>query len=572
MTDRTTSDSSSSFSDSERTSRRKSEKVQRKPVKRFISDAATAYDALGYRTGIFFVKKATGTPHVVPIEFTGRHNAVGLERWLLQHGLEELFAEFKVSEIGAILREQAGDKQVVVLDRPGIHRIEHQGAFFYAVAWNGRARWLGQHASVDVALVGDALSHQGATGTAESWRGAFEEAITLNPRLLVILCVSLSAAIRRPFREPPFTVGLVATTSTAKSTFQQVGSSMVSRPEVVPWNATNLGLQAWLADRPDRPVFVEDLHKADGFEDVAQVIMAVGNRARRLTAHRGLGTQAPQIEATLVVSSEKSLAALAPKDSSAGLAARYFEVHAGRHGMFDHLCGRASGRELSNDLQRLAHDNCGTIWPEWLKRLSRSWKRVERWRAKKLQEVRGSLLELAGISEPDELIERLADRLAFAAFSGCVATKIGLWTIERKTIIDAFALVLNEHAQRFPSRRNVMATAAIEAVCAYIETHHAKFVPIALANDPNKPNGISGYIAKNKQGMLYLFVPGVFKRLFSDYGDEVYAALRAAGFLVTQRSRHNLYQKRVPGAAGEPRRSMFFVAVREGIRYSATRP
>lgn len=572
MTDRTTSDSSSSLSDSERASRKKSEKVQLKPLREFISVEGNAVSAIGFRTGILVINKATKSSHVVPIDLTGRHNAAGLERWILQQGLEALLTEHKVGELGALFREHAGDKTVVVLDRPGVHRIEHRDSVSYAVAWNGRARWLGKAANYDIALVGEALRRQAAKGTSKSWLNAFEKVVRCNPRLLVLLCVSLSAAIRRPLREHPLTVGLVATTSTAKSTLQQVGSSMIGAPQVVPWNATNLGLQAWLADRPDQPVYVEDLHKADNFEDVAQVIMAVGNSAGRLTASRASSSLTSKVEAILLTSSEKSMAALAPKAATAGLLARYFEIHAGRHGMFDDLCGRPSGRGLANDLQRLAGENYGTVWPEWLKRLSKSWKKVERWHAKKLQEVRAAILELAGVVEPDELIERLADRLAFAAFSGCVATKLGLWEIDRKNVITAFALVLKEHVERFPARRNVMASAAIEEVRAYIETHHQKFLPIAQANDPNKPSGISGYVAKDKHGVIYLFVPGVFEKLFAHYGDEVYAALRAAGFLVTQRSRRNYYQKRVPSVSGGKRRSMDFVAVREDVRYSAPRP
>jgi hypothetical protein len=63
----------------------------------------------------------------------------------------------------------------------------------------------------------------------------------------------------------------------------------------------------------------------------------------------------------------------------------------------------------------------------------------------------------------------------------------------------------------------------------------------------------------------------VFTELFSEFGDEVFVALKNAGYLVTQPSRHNLYQKQVPTDEKGERRSMFFVAVREDIRYAGRR-
>ena len=577
MTDRpsASSDSSSSSfsSSSDNQNKRRKQKQPRTAFSEVARVLGAAYSVSGIRLGYAIqLRHSKQGPLVCPIAFTGRHSTAAMERWILENALDAILSELRVSEVGATFRNLAGEKKVIVIEQRGHHKIVHGGHTFYATAWDGRIRYWGPRPAFDVLLVEDALKREARSGTVETWLAAFQECIEKNPRLLVLLCTSLSAALRRLLREPAFTLVLVAPTSTAKSTAQQVGSSLTGPPAVVTWNATNVGVQDWLAARPDQPAFIEDLHKADRFEDVAQIVMNVGNSAGRIRSQRSQGGgQATPIQASLIVSSEKSMASMASQGSAAGMLARCAEIHAGRHGLFDNLCGFSSGGELANHLQRLAAEHFGTMWPQWLKLLSKAWVNIQEWHTERLPKMRDSILENAGNPEPDELTGRLVDRLAFAAFSGCVATELGLWSIRKTIILAAFGQMLREHVDRSPPGRNALANAAIEAVRAYIETHHSKFPPLSAVNDPNKQSGNAGYLAKDRFGALFLFIPGVFADLFREFGDEVFVALKGAGYLATQPSRHNHYQKQVPTGAKGERRSMFFVAIREDIRYASKR-
>lgn len=539
-------------------------------LRKMIRVPGVAHDVAGHRIGIAIrFRKSTKPPFICPMALTGRHHLGATESWLLQEGLDKALSGMRVSEFGSALRDMAGDRTVTVITETGFHAVQKGNSSIRMMAWGGHLRHFGQKPSTKFIMTEEAAKLISTAGTVESWRDAFSETASRNPRILVALCCSLSAAMRRAFGEPSFSLILVAPTSTAKSTVQQVCSSLIGRPDVVAWNATNQGMQEWLSHRPDQVACVEDLHKADKFEDIAQVLMNTGNNAARVRAGLGKGaSKARTIEATLILSSEKSLVSMASR-ASAGMLARCFELHAGAHGMFDDPGETVNPGALANQLKQSALENYGAMWPKWLKVLSKSWDRVEQWHIERLPKLRRAILKKAGCSDADELTGRLADRLAFATFAGCVASELRLWAVTPMEIQAAFGLVLKEHLARQPLTGNALAAAALDDVRAYIETHRANFPPLSSANDPNARVGLSGYTADGgKHGPLFLFVPGVFRSQFADYGEEVITALRSAGFLVTQPGRHNLYEKKVPTGVKGKRRAMFFIAVKNDIRYA----
>ena len=543
----------------------------RHALSRIMKVIGTAHNLSGDRIGFATRLRKKGSRTLIcPIALTGRHNTAGLERWILDNGLDAVLSELKVSEFGMALRGLAGDNKNTVIEQCGLHKLIEGDQTYFAVVWDRQIHYFGERPKHDVLLVGDALNPVPKAGSVDSWLAAFVELAAKNPRLLVAICACLSAAMRRPLNEPSFTLAYVAPTSTAKSTFQMICSSLTGPPNVVQWNATGIGLQDWLADRPDQPACVEDLHKADKFEDIAQIIMSTGNGAGRIRSRRSKdGGQATAIQATLIVSSEKSLASMASSGSAAGVLARCFEIHAGKYGMPDDLCGFDDGGALANHMKRSALENFGAPWPKWLTSLSESWPKVQKWHRDGLPEVRRAIVNHAGDPELDELTGRLVDRLAFAAFSGRVATKLGFWSVKREAIVAAFGLLVREHVDRSPPGRNALADAAIEAVRSYIETHRSGFPPLTSVNDPNAKSGIAGYFTEDRDhGKLFLFIPGTFRSLFERFGDDLYKVLKDSGYLVTQPQRHNLFEKKVPTGVKGKRRAMFFIAVREEIRYA----
>ena len=148
-----------------------------------------------------------------------------------------------------------------------------------------------------------------------------------------------------------------------------------------------------------------------------------------------------------------------------------------------------------------------------------------------------------------------------------VASELGLWKISPRRITSAFGLLLKEHLDRTPTG-NALAARFVEAIGGYIETHGYKFPPISRASDPDRAGHVGYLIEDDKHGPLYLFIPSVFRALFvHQFGEEVYEALRAAGYLVCHGSRHNRFTKRVPSGPDGEKKRMDFVAVKASIRY-----
>ena len=183
--------------------------------------------------------------------------------------------------------------------------------------------------------------------------------------------------------------------------------------------------------------------------------------------------------------------------------------------MFDDLCGRKGGGALAKDIKLATAENHGALYRRWLRLISRALPEIQRLHAEKMQGLREAIQQEAGEPELDGPTARLLDRLAFSAFAGCVATRLGLWTIPRAKIITAFAILHREHCQRLPQSRNSYATKVIEEVGAYLEMHRSSFRPLSTANEEHPSSLKAGYYDEDRtHGPLFLFLPAVFHDLF----------------------------------------------------------
>ncbi len=375
--------------------------------------------------------------------------------------------------------------------------------------------------------------------------------------------------MHRALGMPSFTLALLAPTTKGKSTYLLICTSLVSFPKIKQFIGTAIGIQEHFADYPDQPRCLDDIHKAAKSEDIAQLVMAVGNGVGRMVSKRAQRSDLVQeIHSLPVVSTEKSLTSMVGSNAAAGMFARYFEIAMGQIGMFDDLCGHEDGARFSKALKSAAKEQYGTVWPRWLESLSKSWTKVEKWHTEQVPKLRESILRAAADPKLDDITSRVLDNLAFAAFAGVVATKLGLWDISARRIKAAFALVLQEHIARTPTG-NSLAAAGIEAVAGYIETHGDKFPSMSVANDPDRAGHVGYLIEDDKHGSLHLFIPSEFRKLFvKQFGDDIFDTLRSAGYLVCHGSRQNRFSKRVPVGTGGVTRPMAFVAVRASIRFA----
>lgn len=537
----------------------------------YVTVVGEAFDATGNRIGYAITVNLDGRSLLCPGRITGRRKAAEMETWLIENGLDVVLDEMTPSDVGTQLRRLARGKSVIALNHHGYHLIARTGARYHAYVWQGKKYAFGDRPSEKVLLLEVASSANEPRGDAKDWCDAFSPIASRNPRLLVALSFALSSLLARRFGLPPFTLALVGPTSTGKSRIQMACSSMVGRPEVISWNATKVGVHDWLTDRPDQPCCVEDMHKADAFEDVSQTIMSVGNGARRIRAASTMRVTASlPLSCTLIASTEVDLLSHARSEGARvneGVLARYFELHLGAFGMFDNLCGQDDGAALADEIERLSNENYGALWPQWAHLIAANWERVEKWHFDKVQKIRAEILDEVGNPSLDALTGRVVKRLTFAAFAGRVASELGLWRISGNDLASAFGLMLKEHLVRRDEPTASAAATLVENVRNYIETYRGRFPQLAPANDMTVPSGISGHVHDhNRHGRLFLFFRGTFDKLFvQKHGEAVYRALAEGGYLVTQPERGHRLLVDLPTRRGEPRLRKDFIAIRAEI-------
>lgn len=538
-------------------------------LRKVVRILGIARNAGGDRTGIAVQSRTRPKRlRILGIGLTAPQSKSGLIDWALKNEFDALL-EVGANSLGPAMREAAACKTIVVVDTPGYHRIMVGDVPLAAYAWGGRVYFLGTRPDFKVYATDAAAEPLAHEGKWAEWIEAIEPVGKVNPRLLAAMCVSLSAALLRAFGAPSFTLALWAPTTKGKSTIQLVCSAFTGLPKVLQWNGTAIGIQDVLGDSPDQPRCLDDTHKAAKAEDVAQLVMATGNGSARLISKRSSGSQQPrEMHSSPILSSEKSLASTVGNTAAAGMFARYFEIGQGLYGMFDDLCGHANGAALSHYLKSAIKGQYGTVWPRWLKLLDRSWPKVEALHNEKLPDLRAAILTKARVSELDDVTSRVLDNLAFAAFAGVVATKLGLWDISSNRISAAFGLLLREHLDRTPTG-NALVARIVETIGGFLETHGDKFPATSVANDPDRAGHMGYLVEDDKHHTLYLFIPSVFRALFvKQFGEEVYEALRAADYLVCHGSRHNRFTKRVPAGPDGERKPMDFIAIKASIRYA----
>ena len=184
---------------------------------------------------------------------------------------------------------------------------------------------------------------------------------------------------------------------------------------------------------------------------------------------------------------------------------------------------------------------------------------------KNLARCEEELLEGLPVNNP--VTARLVQGMAAWCCAGTLARHFKILDIDRKTIISAVRLVLEEHLKRNIHGSHSVAEQVVATVRACIDQNASKFPPLAQFHSPEH-SGIYGYRVGHGEDAEFLFFPSVFEQLVGQkYGTEAAArALSTAGFLKCTKGAGYQYQKRVPSMSGESERKRFY-AVFGRIRF-----
>lgn len=512
----------------------------------------------------------------VPLALLGVGKHAQLQELFLKRGFLSVVNQFAPRELSSLLSQAAQACTTTVIDREGLQEFDVAGARCFIVVKSGNCNWFSQKPDgVQVVLTGTAALKAKPEKSLQDFSKSFSEILARNGRMLVILCFALMAMFARLFRVPHLNLAIIGLSSRGKSIAQHFAACVVNgRDEVLTMNSTVIGLNEYMVDHPDQAVYFEDAHGALAAAPLIQGIMDAGNSGGRLRSKRaGTGNAIDPVLCSMIVSAERGVLETARanrKDINSGVFARLLEVHMGQHGIFDDLCGFQDGAALAKHVKAESPKYMGLIGSTLLEHVGADWVKARLLWIKKEQAMRAEIVKAAGSTDINGLNARLLDGLAFATFIGCLLVHYKVISVKRSDVYDSMGMVFREHMERLTASSSPVAQGVIEAVRHFIQTNQGRFLPLAQAADAAKPNGLAGYVKRDLTGQSrFLFFPGVFRDKFIDqFGGEAYGHLRDAGFLDSQKSRHNLMSVRAKFGSDEDAQRQDFVAIRSTILYS----
>lgn len=532
---------------------------------------ATALRPTGERSGILV--QARGFSVVIPMTLTARTKTAALEERLIEHQLETILDQMPRSDVGTILRTEARKLSVVVIATRGAHLVIHEGREAWVYVWDGRIRQLSGKSLPRIVLTEDALTRASTRGSFRSFTNVVGKIARKNPRVLVSFSFALSAAPRRPLGEPAQAEWMWGGTTMGKNSTQLPISAMTGPPKVEQWDATRKGVKLLLESTPDQPAMIDEAHLADSWDDIDQVLMAVGNSAARKIANSNLSLErGAGLYSLPIFSSNKTLEQLSPRGVVEGqIQARVFTVRAtGKWGMFDHLLDYGSAAELAEALEQVGRENYGKVWIYWIRQLSKHRHIYLEEGKTRVAKMAAAIQKKAGVKRLNALDSRVLKRLAFSAFAGDTARQLGILKVKAKDVIKAFALMLNEYLENSPKSGEEREEEILAAVGEYIERNLMLFPSIDAVLKASLARRQLGYVeVGSRTGDWYYCLPDQFRLVFEKrFGKDVYDVLKRRGLLRLQKSRHFLYEKRVVTPSGAKKKK-FFIAISASILHSS---
>lgn len=501
-----------------------------------------------------------------------KHSA--LEEFFMRPGFFSALKGISTKTLAAALRNFAETTTVHALDTEGIQTFEHDGILCKVWVKSGDVHWLTpQPDGAEVVLVGKAAREGRWQTSDKQFRQHFGGLLQQCPRLLVVLLFTLAAPLLSEFGIASLALALIGMTTSGKTLVQRATSMWVNgEHRVENFNGTPQGIIEFIRAQGRSVVNFEDAHGAKAGEALIAALMATGNGAterKRSRYGRTVMADAP-ILGTLVVSAEAGLAdtfRAAGQPLLSGQFARAIELHMGKYGMFDALCGHETGAQLAECVKSQSQLYEGVVGDAFVEAIAPNWEAIKRMWLTRRDEVRSGILRAAVIAQPSDVTNRQLETLTFIGFIGAIAAKYDVLPVKRHHIYGALGLLLREQEIRLRGSSTPTGQKVVEAVRHFIQTHPARFLQIERASDPTPVNGLAGYKKLINHRPAYLFFPGTFDAEFiSKFGREAFVHLRDAGHLICQGKRGNRCQAHVrfPGQDGRGT-PMDFVAISESI-------
>ncbi len=475
-----------------------------------------------------------------------------------------------VNELAALIR-QADKQPCYIAGRDGYHRVEYGGQVTEFFVWRNLIHVFdGKTPPLALRILQGLDTYPPASGTLQDWKSKVGVLVVRNPYMLIAVLAGFTALLHHAFDLPKVVLMFVGPSSQGKTTLLRVAQSIVkSGKDIETFAGTTKGVEGKLREHSDTPAFMDELRQADVPADLVKLVFDLENGAsRKVSSASQQVVQRGPLRVALVAANESTLAEIASGANvkiNEGIGARLIEVHIqAPHGAFHVLPADMTAKQFSEHMKDVTSRLHGAAWDVWVTSIAKKAQKVREWLAENLSLVEQELLHGLQVNNP--VTARLVRGMAAWACAGLLAMRFKLLDTDRKAIIAAVRLVLEEHLKRNVHGSHSVAEQVVGAVRACIDQNSNKFPPLAQFHSPEH-SGIYGYRVGHGEEAEFLFLPSVFEQLFGrKYGSEATArALKAAGYLKTKGAGYQ-YQKRLPGLGGGSERKRFY-AVFGRIRF-----
>jgi hypothetical protein len=470
------------------------------------------------------------------------------------------------NELSALIRQS--DKQpCVVVGRDGYHRVDYGGQVNEFFVWRNQLHVFdGNAPSLALRIISGLATFPPPSGNLQDWKSEVGVHVVRNPYMLIAVLAGFTGLLHHAFDLPKLVLMFVGPSSQGKTTLLRAGQSVVtSAKDIETFAGTTKGVEGKLREHSDSPAFMDELRQADVPADLVKLVFDLESGAsRKVSSASQQVVQRGPLRVALVAANESTL----PEITSGiqvkineGIGARLIEVHIqAPHGAFHMLPANMTAKQFAEHMKLVTSRLHGTAWDVWVTSIAKNALKVRNWLAENLAQVEEELSQGLQVNNP--VTARLVRGMAAWACTGLLAVRFKLLETDRKVIIAAVRLVLEEHLKRNLHGSHSVAEQVVGAVRACIDQNGSKFPPLAQFHSPDH-SGIYGYRVGHGEDAEFLFLPSVFEKLFGQkYGvDATARALKAAGYLKCAKDAGYQYQKRVPDLGGGSERKRFYAVV-----------
>ncbi|WP_370681968.1 DUF927 domain-containing protein [Comamonas sp. GB3 AK4-5] len=546
------------------------------PLPKAIKAVFRVVDEFGKRTGHLAVESVNEAAETVlsPIDLKKMSNG-NLEEvtaLAVDADLSPFQSRKGGNELAALIRQPHHHRPAYIADRDGYHRVDYGGKVIEFFVWRDKIHMFGEESPPIALLVSkEVAAYPPASGTQNDWMSEVGVHVVRNPYMLIAVLAGLAALLSQAFALPKLVLMFVGPSSQGKTTLLRVGQSLISSGKTIETFAgTTKGIELKLREHSDAPAFMDELRQADVPSDLIKLVFDIENGAnRKVSSGAQKVVQRGAIRAALVAANESTVAEITSGvrvKVNEGIAARLLEVHIqAPHGTFHVLPDNMTAKQFAEHMKLATSRVYGAVWDAWVHSVATNASNIRSWLGKNLAQFEEELLEGLPVNNP--VTARLVQGMAAWCCAGMLARRFGLLDIDRKAIISAVRLVLEEHLKRNIHGSHSVAEQVVATVRACIDQNASKFPPLAQFHSPEHSR-IYGYRVGHGEDAEFLFLPSVFEQLVGQkYGTEAAArALSTAGFLKCTKGAGYQYQKRVPSMSGESERKRFY-AVFGRIRF-----